>query len=88
MGQPGLELLIESKFYDTGLKEARDRIAHDCLLIDTDLSRQDVTPEFINPFVRDSLEAADFIAENCVALLTSKRLKGESGGGSTQQKTK
>ena len=41
---PNLEQLIEPKLFDTGLKEFRDRVAIDCLLVDTDLSMENIAP--------------------------------------------
>jgi hypothetical protein len=73
-----LELLIEPRLFDTGLKDFRDRIAKDCLLVDSDLSRTDVTPDAIQAFAKDSLEAAGQIAEATVYRL--KRMLTKRGG--------
>lgn len=77
-GQSGLDMLIEPKYYDTGLKEARDRIAVDCLMLDIDLTRDDLDPRELPDFFRRSVEAADSISENCVALLKGVKAKGEA----------
>jgi hypothetical protein len=72
MNNANLDQLVEPKLFDTGLKEFRDRIAMDCLLFDIDLSLENATLERISDFTKQSLEAADDIAEATVARL--KRL--------------
>jgi hypothetical protein len=75
MANPNLEQLLEPRLYDTGLKDFRDRIAKDCLIVDNDLSQTDVTPDAIQAFARDSLDAADKITEATVYRLKRKQTK-------------
>jgi hypothetical protein len=81
MANPNLELLLEPKLYDTGLKDFRDRIAMDCLIVDNDLSQTDVTPDAIQSFARDSLDVADKITEAAVYRLMRRQTKkgGKNG---------
>ena len=80
---PNLEFLAESKLYDNGIKEFRDRIAHDCLIVDSDISRNDLTPREIQGFARDALDAAEYISEAVVfRLKRMRRRKGERNGDS------
>jgi hypothetical protein len=72
---PNLENFLEPKYFDVGLKEFKDRIAQDCLLVLADLFRTDVTATEVTPFSRRSLDAADIITDAAVQKLKSLRLK-------------
>ena len=69
MGIPNIEHLLEPKMYDTGLKEFRDRIAIDCLMVETELSIENAQIDAIDEFTKKSLDAADEIAAAAVARL-------------------
>lgn len=75
INNPNLELMLEPKLYDTGLKDFRDRIATDCLIVEGDLSQTDTTTDAIQVFARDSLNAADKIAAAVVHRLKRKLTK-------------
>lgn len=78
MANPGLDLLVEPKLYDTGLRDFRDRIPKECLLIENDLFQLDPAPSDIQGFARESLEASEDIAEAVIFKL--KRIQGRRGG--------
>ena len=84
MSNPALELLFEPKLYDSGLKDFRDRIARDCLIVDSDLSQSDATPDAIQDFARESLEAAEQIAEATVYRLKRMQRKRGTRNGNTE----
>jgi len=72
---PNLEHFLEPKFFDTGLKEFRDRVVGNCLLVDMDLYRQNIDYGELPSFVKESFAAADRVATATVLRLKSLRSK-------------
>jgi hypothetical protein len=72
---PNLEHFLESRFFDSGLKEFRERVMSDCLFIDIDLSRQNYNYADVLVFMRESFRAADTVATLAIERLKSLRKK-------------
>jgi hypothetical protein len=78
LSMPNLELLLENRFLDTGVKEFHDRVTDDdSLLFDIDLSKKDVPTSVMKEFATESLATADKIADACVSRLLAKPLGKE-----------
>jgi hypothetical protein len=76
LSSPNLEQFIGKKYLDAGVKDFHDRITQsDSLLLDLDLCRKDVQVDVIDNFLRESLSAAQAMADTCVRQLRSKPLK-------------
>ncbi|MHC4398610.1 MAG: hypothetical protein ACYTG0_02920 [Planctomycetota bacterium] len=77
-----LELFVEDKFLDTGIKDFQQRIAAaDCFFFDVDLFRNTVNVDALGGFIQDSLIEADQLADWSVRRLRSQPIaEGERDG--------
>ncbi len=73
---PNLEQFMRNKFVDSGIKDFYDRITQsDSLLFDLDLFQKDLQVDVVDNFLRESLCAAEAMADVCVRQLRSKPVK-------------
>ncbi len=75
MATGNLEVFLEPKLVDAGVKEFKDRIATDCFHVSLDLSRSDVAQAEIPIFLRQSLDLADTMSAAAIQKLKSLRVK-------------
>jgi hypothetical protein len=69
MAFPNLEHFLEPKLLDTGVKDFKDRIAEDGLLLDIDLSRLNADPEDVPYFFTNVLQESEAIADGVTRML-------------------
>lgn len=76
LAHPNLELFLENKLLDTGIKDFYETIGRtDCLYVDVDLSRNDVSTETIGDFLSSAFSRSEQITEACVRHLRSQPLQ-------------
>ena len=75
MAVQNLAQFLEPQMLDQGVKEFRDRVAQECLLVDVDLFRLDLAVGEVPSFIRSSLDEADKITDAAVSKLKSLRSK-------------
>lgn len=76
LATPNLELFVEPKLLDTGVKEHYDRISRDCLNLRIDMSKKDVPANAVRSVLEDALDGAERVAEGTI--LRIKALKPEA----------
>lgn len=69
MAIPNLRAMVEDPLLDTSIIERRDWISRDALFMDMDLSKKDVKPAEIRPFIKESLPIVDETVEKFVKFL-------------------
>jgi hypothetical protein len=67
----GLEHYLENKLLDHGIREFRDRIARDCMILDADAFQKDITAGRVEAFLPEAIRAIEGVWDR-----TLKRLKG------------
>jgi hypothetical protein len=72
-----LELFLEEKLLDTTVQKLRDRVGHDCLMIDLDVYQNDVSAATVPIFFHNATIEADRIVTACVGKLKNLRKKGK-----------
>jgi hypothetical protein len=73
LGINNLELLLESKLLDTGVKDFRERIGTDCLFLDIDLFQENLNTKDFPFFLKEAYGEADSILTSCYDRLKSLR---------------
>jgi hypothetical protein len=75
---PNLELFLENKYLDQGVKDFHDRVTEsDCFLVDIDLFRVDVEADCLEDFLKASLATAEQVTTSCVRRLRSQPEESE-----------
>lgn len=77
---PHLELMVEHRLFDDRLAQYRKRIGIDGLMVDNDLSQENVEIDVLQDFARDSLEESTLMTETIVNQLKSLHKKEKNDG--------
>lgn len=77
MGFPNLEHFLEPKLLDTAVKEFKDRIAEDGVLLDIDLSRTAADAEDVPYFYSNALLECEAIADGVTRILKALPSTGD-----------
>jgi hypothetical protein len=75
---PNPEAFLEPKFFDSTLKEFKERVVGDCFYIDTEFVRTDIPCADVASFFKDAFAAADSTTTAAVQRL--KGFRGKKGG--------